>query len=430
MPYDGRIMAFTTTFFRGSTRLAFDCVEGVNRIVEDMHQSIAASASPLAWMSREPGRAHGRISSSVYSIIRGVNGTLRAGSDQLYQWFPGEQGDGSESVKEMRLAAALNGAFGDHLEDSGNALAIPMALISAGKTLSPERAALARRLPRASAHPVVFVHGLGLSEHSWNPRGEAGIGECLEQELDVTLVYLRYNTGRHISTNGRELAELLERLCANWPVPVESLTLIGHSMGGLVIRSACWYAEQAEAHWLGSLKNVVCLGTPHHGSPLEKAGHVLDLALRRIPHANPLAVGRARSAGIKDLRYGNLLDEDWSDRDSGRFEPDARRRVPMLEGVSYYFAAATVGPDENVLSGKLLGDLLVRLGSATGKHRDELRTLNIDPQNCRVFCEKNHFELLSDEAVHRQVTEWISQALDSKWPGPARRPGNLRRQWA
>ena len=410
MPYDGRIVAFTTTFFRGSTRLVFDCVEGVNRIVEDMDESIAASASPLAWMSREPGRAHGRISSSVYSIIRGVNGTLRAGSDHLYQRFPGEQGDRPESVKEVRWAAALNGAIGDHLEDSGNVLAMPMTLVVSGEVIGPEKSALGRRLPRASAHPVVFVHGLGLSEHSWNPRGEAGIGECLEQELDVTPVYLRYNTGLHISTNGRELAELLGRLCANWPVPVESLTLVGHSMGGLVIRSACWYAEQAEAHWLESLKNVLCLGTPHHGSPLEKAGHALDLALRRIPHANPMAVGRVRSAGIKDLRYGNLLDEDWSEQDSGRFEPDARRLVPMLEGVNYYFAAATVGPNENVLSGKLLGDLLVRLGSATGKHRDELRALHIDPQNCRVFFEKNHFDLLSDEAVHRQVVDWIRSA--------------------
>lgn len=403
-------MAFTTTFFHGGTRLVFDCVEGVNQIVEEMHGSIAASASPLAWVSKDPKGAHGRIARSVYSTIRGVNGALRAGSEQVYRLLAGHRGELSGTEKEVRLVAALNGAIGDHLEESGNVLAIPMTLSFSGATLSLDKESLASSVPRAASHPVVFVHGLGLSEHSWNRLGDGGIGERLQQELGVTPLYLRYNTGRHISVNGRELAGLLERLCANWPVPVESLTLVGHSMGGLVSRSACWYADQAGSGWLDSLENVVCLGTPHHGSALEKAGHALDLALRLIPHAKPLAVGRARSAGIKDLRYGNLLDEDWIGQNPDRFEPDARRVVPMLKGVNYYFAAATVGLDEKALPGRLFGDLLVRLGSAKGEHPDELRTLNIDPRNCRVFCEKHHFDLLSDEAVHRQVAEWIKRA--------------------
>ncbi|MBT8056851.1 MAG: hypothetical protein KJO72_07950 [Gammaproteobacteria bacterium] len=392
---------------QGGARLAFDCVEGVTRIVEDMHESIAESASPLAWASRGSEPAHGKIAESVYSIIRGVNGTLRAGADQAGKLLPGQRGDPIKSEKEARLTAALNGIFGDHLEDTGNALAIPMMLIASGEALSLNKESLSKCLPRVTSHPVVFIHGLSLSEHSWK-RGGTRIGDCLEQELDVTSLYLRYNTGRHISTNGRELARLLEQLCANWPVPIEALTLVGHSMGGLVIRSACWFADQARANWLNPLKNVVCLGTPHHGSPLEKAGHAFDLALRRIPHVEPLAVGRVRSAGIKDLRFGNLLDEDWNGQNPDRFEPDSRRVVPLLEGVNYFFIAASVGQAEKDLSGRLLGDLLVRLGSATGEHPDELRALQIDPQNCRIFHEKNHFDLLSDGAVHRQVMKWIA----------------------
>ncbi|NNJ77985.1 MAG: hypothetical protein HKP19_01885, partial [Xanthomonadales bacterium] len=339
-----------------------------------MHESIAESASPLAWASRGSEPAHGKIAESVYSIIRGVNGTLRAGADQAGKLLPGQRGDPIKSEKEARLTAALNGIFGDHLEDTGNALAIPMMLIASGEALSLNKESLSKCLPRVTSHPVVFIHGLSLSEHSWK-RGGTRIGDCLEQELDVTSLYLRYNTGRHISTNGRELARLLEQLCANWPVPIEALTLVGHSMGGLVIRSACWFADQARANWLNPLKNVVCLGTPHHGSPLEKAGHAFDLALRRIPHVEPLAVGRVRSAGIKDLRFGNLLDEDWNGQDPDRFEPDSRRFVPLLEGVNYFFIAASVGQAEKDLSGRLLGDLLVRLGSATGEHPDELRAL-------------------------------------------------------
>lgn len=408
MPYDGEIMGLTTTFFHGGARLAFDCVEGVSRIVEGMHESIAASASPLAWASKGSRGAHGKIAGSVYSIIRGVNGTLRTGVDQACHWLPGDAGGQFESEKGIRWVAALNGAFGDHLEDTDNALAIPMILTVSGQALSLEKEALSAALPQLTSHPVVFVHGLSLSEHSWKRRGATSMGERLERELDVTPLYLRYNTGRHISTNGRELSVMLERLCANWPVPIETLTLVGHSMGGLVIRSACWFAEQAGANWLGPLKQIVCLGTPHHGSPLEKAGHAFDLALRRIPHVEPLAVGRVRSAGIKDLRYGNLLDEDWCGQDPDRFLPDTRRTVPLQKGVDYYFVAATVGRDEKDLSGRLFGDLLVRLASATGEHSNELRALQIDPQNCRVFHEKNHFDLLSDEAVHRQVVDWIS----------------------
>ena len=38
-----------------------------------------------------------------------------------------------------------------------------------------------------------------------------------------TPVYVRYNTGRRISENGRSLAELLEETVADWPVDVEEI---------------------------------------------------------------------------------------------------------------------------------------------------------------------------------------------------------------
>ena len=148
------------------------------------------------------------------------------------------------------------------------------------------------------------------------------------EELGCTPLYLRYNTGRHISTNGQEFAQLLEQLCEAWPVPVESLSLIGHSMGGLVIRSASWYAQQAQSTWLQHLQRVVCLGTPHHGSPVERAGHALDRAMQRIPYTEPLALGRRRSAGIKDLRHGDLLDEDWQGHHPDRHRPDTAGWFP------------------------------------------------------------------------------------------------------
>lgn len=393
---------------QGTTRLTFDAVEGITNTVERMHETIARHPLPWSPQPSTPTRAHGLIASTVYAAIRGVNGTLREGVDRSFGLVPHSPGTPHRSSAETRMAAALNGAFGDHLEATGNPLATPMSLMTPHQPLALEREALTAALPLASPHLVVMVHGLSLSELSWRRNGTPCVGSRLQQELGVTPLYLRYNTGRHISTNGQELAALLEQLCQAWPVPVESLSLIGHSMGGLVIRSACWYAEQAQRAWLPQLHRVICLGTPHHGSVVEKAGHAFDLLMQKMPYTEPLALGRQRSVGIKDLRHGNLLDEDWQDHDPDQAGPDTRRIVPLLPGVDYYFAAATLGRHRHDPLGLVMGDLLVRLDSATGLHRDDLKKLHIKPENCRVFHEKNHFDLLDDKRVHRQIIDWFS----------------------
>ena len=78
-------------------------------------------------------------------------------------------------------------------------------------------------------------------------------------------------------------------------------------MGGLVARSASHQAA-AGAAWPRQLRDLVFLGTPHLGAPLERRGRGVDL-LSAPPHARALALlGRTRSAGITDLRHGALLD--------------------------------------------------------------------------------------------------------------------------
>jgi pimeloyl-ACP methyl ester carboxylesterase len=408
----------TVSSVLGGAQLVFDAVEGVTDSVERLHDSIAATPRAMTpGLSPHPD-SHGRIAGSVYRIIRGVNGGLRGavrGSASLLA----AGGHVPRSPAEIKAIAALNGVAGDHLEDTGNPLATSMTLLSAGQPLSLDPAELARAVPGANSHIVILVHGLALSELSWQRGGKPDIGQRLAGDLDQTALYLRYNTGRHISTNGREFAELLEAVCAAWPVPVESLSLIGHSMGGLVSRSACWYAEREQASWLERLRRVVCLGTPHHGSHLERAGHLLDKALLATPYTAPLAYGRKRSAGIKDLRHGNLLDEDWQGLDPDVHGDDNRRPVPLLDHVDYYFVAATVGVHTEDPVGQLLGDLLVRLGSAVGSHPDELRRVRIEPENCRVFHEQHHFDLIDDERVHRQVLHWFGGPCHG---GPAPHP--------
>jgi pimeloyl-ACP methyl ester carboxylesterase len=392
---------------QGGTRLAFDSVEGITNTVERMHETIVRRALPWSQLIYGTDRAHGLTASAVYAAIRGINGALRTGIDRSFDLVPDTITKSGRSGTEGRMVSALNGVFGDHLEATGNALAIPMRLTTPHHPLDLDRAAVAAAIPQASPHIVVLVHGLSLSEHSWQRKEAPCMGSRLQQELGHTPLYLSYNSGRHISTNGQEFAQQLEQLCEAWPVPVESLSLIGHSMGGLVIRSACWYAEQAKSDWLPHLQRVVCLGTPHHGSPLERAGHALDVAIQKIPYTEPLALTRQRSAGIKDLRHGNLLDEDWLGHNPDQPRPDNRRTVPFLPDVDYYFAAATLGRHDQDPLGHLLGDFLVRMDSAVGSHKDDLRHLPIKPENCQVFHEKNHFDLINDERVHQQIIAWF-----------------------
>ena len=402
------LMPIPSQTIRGATRLVFDYVEGVTDTVEKMHETIARR--PLPWNSspRDRANAHGQIAAYVYRTIRGVNDGLRKISDQGLALLPAASA-GRETRAEVQALATLNGICGDHLEETGNPLAISMRFFTPHRRVEPTRQGLQSAFPGATPHLVVFVHGLCLSEFSWQRSGRPGVGSRLQRDRGETPVYLRYNTGRHISTNGRELATQLERLCRNWPVAVESLSLIGHSMGGLVIRSACWYGDRGSRQWLEKLRRIVCLGTPHHGAPLEQAGHLFDAALTRNPYIEPLLFGRQRSAGIKDLRYGNLLDEDWRDSAKNIAGRDNRQPVPTIAGVDYFFIAATVGRDEHDLRGHVLGDLLVRMDSATGSHRDALKHIELDPENCRVFHGMNHFGLLDDERVQQQVVDWFSR---------------------
>jgi pimeloyl-ACP methyl ester carboxylesterase len=398
-------MTSTITTLRGFAGLAFDCFKGLVSVVEEMHETIAGH--PLPWSPPPTQLAHARgpIAASVYDIVRGISAGLAGGVDRsvgaLAEWWPSSSSPASSSV------TILNGICGDHLAATGNPLAIPMTLRSPRHPLELTRAALSGGLAHPTGRIALLVHGLCLSERTWSRHGAPSIGDRLEQHLGYTPIYVRYNTGRHVSTNGRELAHQLQRLIHAWPVPVQSITLVGHSMGGLVARSSCWYAQEAGYGWIDLLENVVCLGTPHHGARLERAGEMLTGLLRANAYLKPLALGQYRSAGIKDLRHGSLLDEDWQHAADGSQVAAAPRPVPLLERVRYFMAAATLGGEVPDPPGVLSGDLLVSTPSALGDHPDERRRLRVPAENRRIFYQMNHFDLLDQPAVHRQILEWL-----------------------
>jgi pimeloyl-ACP methyl ester carboxylesterase len=283
--------------------------------------------------------------------------------------------------------------LGDHLVASANPLATTMAFRRHGKPLLLEREGLAQQLPDAGPRLLVLLHGLCMNDLQWTREGHDH-GAALARECGYTPIYLHYNSGLHIAANGQALAQQLEALLDAWPVAIERCVLLGHSMGGLLARSALHHGAQAGQRWPAKVTDLVCLGSPHHGAPLERAGHWVDILLGATPYGAPFArLGKLRSAGITDLRHGHLLDTE--------------QPVPLPEAVRCHAAAASLGDKTGDLKDRLAGDGLVPLDSALGRHPDPARRLAFAEQRQWIGYRMNHLELLNRAEVFAQLRQWL-----------------------
>ncbi len=378
----------------GIARLALHGAGEVTNLVEELHQAIAGPLNPLG--DSGPGRTRG-ITGLVYRSIHvgyALAGSgLEHATDLVTSLAPAPQ----PTPQREAMLAGLNGVHGDFLAASNNPLAIQMSLRSGGRSLVVERDALAAAFPAASSRVVVLIHGLCMNDRQWQRRGHDH-GAALAADLGYTPVYLHYNTGLHISSNGRACADLLEQLADQWPQPLDELVIIGHSMGGLVARSAVHYGVQAGHTWPRRLRRIVFLGTPHHGSPWEQIGAWLGKIPTGSRYMAPFGrLTRARSAGITDLRYGSLVDEDWAGSDRFAHGPDLRADVPLPEDVECCVVAGSLGQRgalRGAAKGALLGDGLVTVDSALGIHADPSRSLLVG-EDCRwVGYNLGHLDLL------------------------------------
>jgi hypothetical protein len=392
---------------RGASRLAVDATTGLAGLVEAMHASIARV--PTRFGGPLVGGAVNGITRLVYQSIDGVTRVVGGGIDAVLAAFVPMLGHMEPSPARDALVAALNGVLGDHLAETGNPLAISMQLRSAGKPVQPTPCGLAAAFPRPAPRIVVLVHGLCMNDVQWTRQGHDH-GAGLARDLGYAPIYVRYNTGRHISTNGRALTAMLEALVADWPVPVEDLTIVTHSMGGLVSRSAHHYGTLAGHAWPRRLRRLVFLGTPHHGAPLERGGHRLHALVERTPIAGHLSrLGRIRSAGITDLRHGNVVDEDWTHGDRFTRGEDARRPMPLPDGVECFAIAATRGRAPGDLRCRVFGDGLVPVRSALGYHRDPRFALAFPAAHQWIACRAGHFDLLSRSDVYARISAWLAR---------------------
>jgi hypothetical protein len=406
--------------YLGLARLATQTTVAVAGLTEEVHQNVW---STLGVAGGEQAGRTGGITGLVYKSVRGVTKVVGAGIDAvLSRLIPMLDALGPErpsSNEREAVLAALNGVMGDQLAATGNPLATPMTLRHQGRVLTTDHLKTLAP-PAVNGKLLLLIHGLCMNDLQWtqtvgsHDQATYDHGQALAHSLGYTPIYLRYNSGRHTSHNGRELANQLEQLLLDWPVPVQELSILAHSMGGLVTRGAVHLATQQGLNWRGQLRSIVFLGTPHHGAPMERAGNWIDVVLGSSRYSAPFAkIGQLRSAGITDLRYGHVLDEDWLGHARFRRSPDRRQPLPLPQNVNCFTVAATTAAQRGSLAERLLGDGLVPVPSALGQHTQAKHQLAFARHAQRIAYGVNHWGLLMDPLVARQVQDWLGQTMST-----------------
>jgi len=392
--------------FRGGV----DHVQSTHRAIARRVFGATRAAGPAAGTVRA---THDGIADGVYAAVRGIGGlavhglartatVVRPPGDDLSALADRPLGDA--------LLGALNGAFGARFAADDSPLALTMTARFQGRDVPLDPAGLRRTFPLPSGRVAVLVHGLCMTDAAWElgDDEDAYYARRLHRDLDYDVVSIRYNSGRRIPANGAELASLLERLVAAWPGGVRDLALIGHSMGGLVCRSACAVGAETGHGWLEPLNDVVTLGTPHLGANLERAAATAHWAAGLLPETKLFAdLLELRSDGVLDLRDGAIVMDDlplpidrwpWGERGTA---------VPLLEGVHHHAVGTTMARNpESWLAANVFGDLLVTPASAASRARGE-RRLAFEEDDVVILGGVDHFALLHDAKVYAHVRRWL-----------------------
>lgn len=355
--------------------------ERIVKPVEDMHRAIAR---PWFVVLGAPGRPVQRMHDAV---LRLVYGSIRTGAAAVAFVLDREIPDSSGGAFE----AVVNGLWGD--EPWSARSKAPMTIHRGGAAPAGTGSEPARAVPADRDRLVVLVHGLMQTERCWSGTEiRPGLLSALEEDGSTTPLAVRYNTGLPISVNGARLSSLLEMVRTTWPRPVESIALVGYSMGGLVAHRAISAARTAGHRWVNELSDVVTIGTPHRGAPLERLISVAGRGLDVAPQTRPLAdFLDTRSQGIKDLRGGGV----------GLVSVQERKAVAMMPGIRHHLVAGVVTSNPAHPVGTALGDLVVRPASSTSAP-------NVEAANVVVVGGTHHFDLLGDGAVIDHLMTWLS----------------------
>lgn len=390
-----------------SNQLLVSAVVELTAIIELMHTRI----SPLSWLL--PYKNHTRasgITGMVYGSIGAITKGIGRSLDKPLGMIANAIGERPVSDGQQALVAAVNGVIGDHLEARQSPLAIPMTLTHNGQPLDMQ--SLAQSIAESEGKLTILIHGLCMNDKQWT-QNTHNHGQQLTEDLGHTTVYLHYNTGRSVSDNGKQFNQLLEALVSQLQAmnsaDTLSIAMVAHSMGGLVARSAHYYAMLSDFTWPEHLQKLIFLGTPHHGAPLEKAGNWLELLLGVHRYTAPLTrLSRLRSAGITDLRYGHIIESDSQCHSRFGTTTDTRTALTLPDDVDCYAIASTSLATSHPLSDQIVGDGLVSLDSALGKHRCAAHSLPFKSEHQWVGNDISHLELLSDKQVYAVIRQWLT----------------------
>jgi pimeloyl-ACP methyl ester carboxylesterase len=381
-------------------------VLGATHVVEDMHGTVTSFAPLLGDTS--PQKTSG-LTRFVYRNIRGITHLVGFSLDVTLRQLAPVLKQPSSAPARQHVVAALNGVVGAYLEATQNPLAIPTSLRHEGRTLDPATLRDRRRV-------VVLLHGSCMSEVAFERNGQ-NLGRVLAETLDATTVYGRYNSGLPIYRTGSDIDALLDACDAAWGEEGPEVTLVGFSMGGLVLRSALDHAAQRGAAWPSRVKRLVTIGTPHHGAPLERVGNVITQLLGATPYAAPIGrLALVRGAGVQDLRYGAVTAHDHAVVQSGTTR-DTRTPVPLPSTFPSYAIAGSLSPSlpAHVLDAR--SDGMVPVASALGAHKRAALTLGFPPEHQRVVAGCSHLGLLDSRSVADQLRAWFPNNAAS--PSPA-----------
>lgn len=408
---------------RDTGSLAGTALGELAELAQDVHRATAnrlfGAAERVTGRGAQPvRRVHDGIAALAYGSTRLGVTHLPSLAGHLGSAFADPVAPSAHDTPRGRaLLGALSGWAGDRVAERQSALAPQMRMRLHGgqlRRVPANLAADARSAGTATGRLAVFTHGLCETDLCWSFAAEkrwgdatSTYGSMLRDDDGWTPLYLNCNTGIHISENGRELADQLEQLVTLWPVEVTEIALIGHSLGGLIARSAAHQAQAAGQAWVQHLRHIVGLGTPHLGAPLERFVNWGTHRLARLPETKPFATWlNRRSVGIKDLRYGAVLEDDWLGIDVDELLNDRITPATMLPGVAYSVASATLSREPE---GLFAIDLLVQHSSAHGIGK--IRSIPFEQD--RMFHlggRKHHFDLLADRLVYDHMRAWLAGA--------------------
>ena len=353
----------------------------VSRVAGEMHGVIRKKPFPFS-RAVTPDLANAPV---IYQLLNLLFTTTAKQLHRITDNLPNARQRRSEL---QRMQSIMNGVFGDKLADWGHPGAIKMHLV--------DRNHQPTSLNECQQHHprgvLLLIHGLCLSEQEWwGPRASQFCNELNRQGYGV--VYLRYNSGLSLRENGALLARLLD---TQWQAGKNAkLLMAGHSMGGLVARSALHHGRDIFQHpWTKDVSHAAYIASPHVGANLEKLGNFANNLLGYSPYTTPLmALGNIRSRGVRSLRQSHIHHEN---------EDDANHLQRFNEQVHHLLIGALLA---DPAAKTLLGDGLVTDISAMGGHHfpeehDKVTRLIIN--------EVGHLSLLNDQRLYSALAVWLN----------------------